>query len=51
MLQITLCFIMENNICTYDPRAFRHFHNGYCKTVISGTCDPLALNGKCGLHL
>ena len=42
---------MENSICTYDPLTFRHFHNGYCKTVISGTCDPLALNGNCGLHL
>ena len=35
----------------YSTFAFRHFHNGYCKNVISGTCDPLALTGNCGLHL
>ena len=31
-------------ICSYDPLAFRHFQNGSCKTIVSGTCDPLPLN-------
>ena len=42
---------MKNKICTHDPLAFRDFQIDLCKTVVSGTYDGLALNGKDGLHL
>ena len=48
VLQIDLRVIMKNNICTYDPLAFRHIQVGLCKTV---TYDGLALNRKHGLHI
>ena len=52
VLQINLPVIVKkNNICTYDPFAFRDFQIGLCKTVVSGTYDGLALNGKHCLHL
>ena len=41
----------KNKICTYDLMAFRDFQIDLCKTVVSGTYDGLALNGKHGLHL
>ena len=41
----------KNSISTYDIIAFRDFQIDYCKTVVSGTCDGLAANGKHGLHL
>ena len=43
--------MIKNNICTYDLIAFRDFQIDLCKTVVSGTYDSLALNGKHGLHL
>ena len=49
--QINLRIIMKNNICTYDLIAFRDFQIDLYKTVVSGTYDGLALNGKHGLHL
>ena len=33
---------MKNNVCTYDPIAFRNFQTDLCKTVVSGTYDGLA---------
>ena len=51
VLQINLHAIIENNIYTYDPLAFKDFQIRLCKTVVSGTFDGLALNGKHGLHL
>ena len=46
LLQINLRVIMKNNICTYDLIAFRDFQIDLCKTVVSGTYNGLALNGK-----
>ena len=48
---MNLRVIIENNICTYDPLAFRDFQIDLCNTVVSGTYDALALIGKHGLHL
>ena len=43
--------MIKNNICTYDLIAFRDFQIDLRKTVVSGTYDGLAFNGKQGLHL
>ena len=49
VLQINFRFIIKNNICTYDPPAFRDFQIGLCKTVVSGTYDGFVILNVMGL--